>query len=62
MINIEITRYLHLFQLVSLGQIPKVGDKVEDEFCHYEVIAMDNIRITRIRVTKKEIDFSSDDE
>ena len=24
MINIEITRYLHLFQLVSLGQIPKV--------------------------------------
>jgi len=45
-----------------LGQIPKVGDKVEDDFCHYEVIAMDNIRITRIRVTKKEIDFSNDDE
>lgn len=37
-----------------LGQLPKMGDKVEDGFCFYEVIGVDNMRITRIKVTKKE--------
>jgi CBS domain containing-hemolysin-like protein len=38
-----------------LGQIPKVGDKVEDEYCFYEVMEVDNMRITRIKVRKKEV-------
>jgi len=38
-----------------IGQLPKVGDKVEDAFCFYEVVGVDNMRITRIKVTKKEV-------
>ena len=45
-----------------LGQIPKVGDKVEDEYCFYEVIAVDNMRITRIKVNKKEIIVEDDED
>ena len=28
-----------------LGREPQVGDKAEDDYCHYEVIAIDNMRI-----------------
>lgn len=28
-----------------LGRLPKVGDKVEDVYCEYEVIGIDNMRI-----------------
>ncbi|MBR1949011.1 MAG: CBS domain-containing protein, partial [Alphaproteobacteria bacterium] len=45
-----------------LGQIPKVGDKVEDDYCFYEVIEVDNMRITRIKVNKKEIVVNEDDD
>ena len=36
-----------------LGQVPKVGDKVEDEFCSYEVISANKMRIKRVRVRVK---------
>lgn len=36
-----------------LGREPKVGDKVEDEYCVYEVIATDNMRITRVKTLIK---------
>ena len=45
-----------------LGQVAKVGDKVEDEFCHYEVAAIDNMRIKRIKVTKKSVPTTDDEE
>lgn len=36
-----------------IGREPKVGDTVEDEFCRYEVIAVDNMRITRVKIYVK---------
>lgn len=36
-----------------IGREPKVGDAVEDEFCRYEVIAVDNMRITRVKIYVK---------
>ncbi len=45
-----------------LGQVAKAGDKVEDDFCYYEVIATDNMRITRIKMTKKTIPTEEDEE
>lgn len=36
-----------------LGREPKVGDKAEDEYCTYEVIGVDNMRITRIKTVIK---------
>ena len=36
-----------------LGQAPKVGDKVEDEFCSYEVISANKMRVKRVRVRVK---------
>ena len=45
-----------------LGQVAKAGDKVEDEFCHYEVIATDNMRITRIKMTKKAVPTETEEE
>lgn len=36
-----------------LGREPKVGDKVEDEYCIYEVISTDNMRITRVKTLIK---------
>ena len=45
-----------------LGQVAKVGDKVEDDFCHYEVVATDNMRIKRIKMTKKEISYDDEDD
>ncbi|MBE6451267.1 MAG: HlyC/CorC family transporter [Alphaproteobacteria bacterium] len=37
-----------------LGRAPKVGDKVEDEYCHYEVISSNKMRVKRVRVQIKE--------
>ena len=37
-----------------LGQEPKVGDKAEDDCCVYEVLKVDNMRITRVKATIKE--------
>jgi len=37
-----------------LGREPKVGDKVEDKYCFYEVSEIENMRITRVKVTVKE--------
>lgn len=36
-----------------LGREPKVGDKVEDEYCIYEIISTDNMRITRVKTIIK---------
>ncbi len=36
-----------------LGRLPKIGDKVEDVYCHYEVIGVDDMRITRVKVLIK---------
>ena len=41
----------YLFNL--LGQEPKVGDKAEDEYCTYTALKIDNMRITRVKVTLK---------
>ena len=37
-----------------LGREPQIGDTAEDDYCHYEVIAIDNMRITRVKTTVKE--------
>ena len=37
-----------------LGREPKVGDKVEDEYCKYEIKDARKMRITRIRAHVKE--------
>ena len=37
-----------------LGREPNVGDKVEDEYCQFEVLEVDNMRINSIKVTLKE--------
>jgi len=37
-----------------LGREPKVGDKAEDDYCIYEVVKIDNMRITRVKTTLKE--------
>ena len=31
----------------------KVGDIVEDEYCQYEILAVDNMRVTRVKIQKK---------
>lgn len=36
-----------------LGREPKVGDMAEDEYCLYEVLKIDNMRITRVKTTIK---------
>lgn len=36
-----------------LGEEPNVGDKAEDENCIYEVLCVDNMRITRLKATLK---------
>lgn len=38
-----------------LGREPKMRDKTEDEFCTYEVLSVDNMRITKVKVQLKEI-------
>ena len=37
-----------------LGRVPKVGDKIEDEFCFYEIIATEKMRIKRIKAKVKD--------
>lgn len=37
-----------------LGREPQVGDKTEDEYCVYEVMKVDAMRITRVKTTVKE--------
>ena len=37
-----------------LGREPKAGDKAEDAFCSYEVLKVDNMRITKIKAQIKE--------
>ncbi len=37
-----------------LGREPQVGDKVEDDYCIYEVLEIDNMRINSVKVTVKE--------
>ena len=44
-----------------LGREPKVGDKAEDEFCFYEVLSVDNMRITRVKAQTKPRSKSDDD-
>lgn len=36
-----------------LGREPKVGDKAEDEYCSYEVLGVDNMRITKVKTHTK---------
>ncbi len=36
-----------------LGRAPKIGDKVEDEYCIYEVISAGRMRVKRVKVTVK---------
>lgn len=37
-----------------LGRLPVVGDKIDDEFCYYEVKKMDGNSIARIKVVRKD--------
>ena len=37
-----------------IGREPKVGDRAEDAYCRYEVMAVDNMRITRVKIYIKE--------
>lgn len=37
-----------------LGRAPKIGDKVEDEYCSYEVISANKMRVKRVKVLIKE--------
>lgn len=43
-----------------LGREPKAGDKAEDFYCAYEVMAVDNMRITRVKVQLKETAASAE--
>ena len=36
-----------------LGRAPRIGDKVEDEYCTYEVISAGKMRVKRVKVTVK---------
>ena len=42
----------YVFNLI--GKEPKAGDKAEDEYCVYEVLSVDNMRITRVKAHLKE--------
>ncbi len=37
-----------------LGRAPKIGDKVEDEYCIYEVVSAGKMRVKRVKMTLKE--------
>lgn len=52
----------YVFTLI--GRAPKVGDKVEDDLCVYEVIAAGRMRVKRVKVMVKESScpHNSDDE
>ncbi len=36
-----------------LGREPQIGDQVEDDYCSYEVLGVDNMRITRVKTHNK---------
>lgn len=42
----------YVFTLI--GRVPKVGDKVEDDLCIYEVIAAGRMRVKRVKVVVKD--------
>lgn len=44
-----------------LGCEPNVGDKAEDEYCHYEVLSVDNMRITRVKTQIKDFIYGNED-
>jgi len=48
------------YVFTQLGCAPKVGDKVEDEFCQYEVISANKMRVKRVRVLIKDQPETSD--
>ncbi|MCR4942794.1 MAG: hemolysin family protein [Campylobacter sp.] len=43
----------YVFNLI--GRLPVVGDRVEDENCHYEVRKTDGASITKVKIHKKEV-------
>ena len=43
----------YVFNLI--GEEPKVGDRAEDDYCQYEVLKIDNMRITRVKARIKEV-------
>lgn len=45
-----------------LGREPQVGDIAEDEYCLYEVLKVDAMRITRVKTTVKERPQEEDEE
>lgn len=45
-----------------LGRAPKVGDKVEDQYCEYEIISANKMRVKRVRVTVKNCSETTEDE
>lgn len=45
-----------------LGRAPKVGDKVEDEYCLYEVISSNKMRVKRVKVQIKQQEEPEEDE
>lgn len=42
-----------------LGREPVAGDKTEDDYCVYEVMQVDNMRITRIKTTVKQPQYET---
>ena len=50
----------YIFNL--LGREPKVGDMAEDDYCLYEVLKVDNMRITRVKTTIKDQPLKDDNE
>ncbi|MBQ2884079.1 MAG: HlyC/CorC family transporter, partial [Alphaproteobacteria bacterium] len=50
----------YLFNL--LGREPQVGDKADDDYCDYEVMAVDNMRITRVKTTVKDTPKRKDED
>ena len=44
-----------------LGQKPNVGDKAEDDCCEYEVLKVDNMRVTRVRAVVKECEVPEEE-
>lgn len=45
-----------------LGREPLVGDKVNDEYCDFEVVDVDNMRITKVKVKAKKFETDEEDE
>ena len=44
-----------------LGRAPKIGDKVEDEYCLYEVISSNKMRVKLVRVQVKQQEIPEDE-